>query len=69
MQSSSDPSSYTYAILKALAEEYDFDLNTPYEELPEAVRNVILHGTDGKKWWYIIAASVVSVFTMWHLRD
>ena len=35
-QSSSDPSSYTYAILKALAEEYDFDLNTPYEELPEA---------------------------------
>ena len=48
-QSSSDPSSYTYAILKALAEEYDFDLNTPYEELPEAVRDVILHGTDGRK--------------------
>ena len=48
-QSSSDPSSYTYAILKALAEEYDFDLNTPYEELLEAVRDVILHGTDGRK--------------------
>ena len=39
-QSSRDPSSYTYAILKALAEEYDFDLNTPYEELPEAVRGI-----------------------------
>ena len=48
-QSSNDPSSYTYAILKALSEEYDFDLNTPYEELPESVRDVILHGTDGKK--------------------
>ncbi len=48
-QSSNDPSSYTYAILKALSEEYDFDLNTPYEELSESVRNVILHGTDGKK--------------------
>ena len=48
-QSSNDPSSYTYAILKALSEEYNFDLNTPYEELPESVRDVILHGTDGKK--------------------
>ena len=48
-QSSSDPSSYTYAVLKALSLEYGFDLNTPYEELPENIQKIILHGTDGKK--------------------
>ena len=32
-QSCTDPSSFTYAILEALSEAYDFDLNTPYEEL------------------------------------
>ena len=48
-QSSSDPSSYTYAVLKALSLEYGFDLNVPYEELPENIQKIILHGTDGKK--------------------
>ena len=48
-QSSSDPSSYTYAVLKALSLEYGFDLNTPYEELPEKIQKIIIHGTDGKK--------------------
>ena len=48
-QSCTDPSSFTYAILKALSEEYRFDLGTPYEELPEAVQNVLIHGTNGRE--------------------
>ena len=48
-QSCTDPSSYTYATLKALSEEYGFDLNTPYQELDEEIRNMLIHGTDGRK--------------------
>ena len=47
-QSCTDPSSFTYAILKALTEEYHFDLNTPYEELDPKIQQVLLHGTGGK---------------------
>ncbi len=47
-QSCTDPSSYTYATLKALSEEYEFDLNTPYQELPKKIQNVLMHGTDGR---------------------
>ena len=47
-QSSSDPSSYTYATLKALAKDYGFSLNTPYEELPEEVRHMLIYGTGGR---------------------
>ena len=56
--------SYTYAILKALAEEYDFDLNTPYEELPEAVQGC---DPSWNRWQKsegtLSMVSVVSVFT------
>ncbi len=45
-QSSTDPSSYTYATLRALAEEYGFDLDTPYEDLPEEIRNILINGAD-----------------------
>ena len=48
-QSSNDASSFTNAILQALAKEYHFDLNTPFEEYPENVQNVIIHGTGGKE--------------------
>lgn len=47
-QSATDKSSYTRAILDALAKEYKFDLNTPYKDLSEKVKNVIIHGTNGK---------------------
>ena len=47
-QSSSDPSSYTYAILRALSEEYGFSLDTPYEDLPADIRRILIQGTDGK---------------------
>ncbi len=48
-QSCTDPSSYTYATLKALAEEYQFDLNTPYQDLEEEIQYMLINGTDGRK--------------------
>ena len=46
-QSCTDKKSYTRAILDALAKEYHFDLSTPFNQLSEEARNVILHGTNG----------------------
>ncbi len=48
-QSCNDTSSFTNAILQALAKEYHFDLDTPFEEYPEKVKNVIIYGTGGKE--------------------
>ncbi len=48
-QSCTDPSSFTYAILKALTEEYHFSLETPYCEYPEEIRHVLIYGTDGRE--------------------
>ncbi|MCI9378075.1 MAG: excinuclease ABC subunit UvrA [Eubacterium sp.] len=48
-QSCTDPSSYTYATLKALSEEYGFDLNTPYQELGEEIRQMLVYGTNGRQ--------------------
>ncbi|MCI9021212.1 MAG: excinuclease ABC subunit UvrA [Eubacterium sp.] len=45
-QSCTDPSSYTYATLQALSEAYGFDLDTPYEELSQDVRNMLVNGAD-----------------------
>jgi len=47
-QSCTDPSSFTYAILKALETEYGFDLHTPYEQLAPHIQQVLIHGTGGK---------------------
>ena len=48
-QSCTDPSSFTNAILRALAKEYHFDLDTPFEKYPEKIQYILLHGTDGKE--------------------
>ena len=48
-QSCTDPSSFTYAILKALTEEYHFSLETPYQDYPKKIKDVLIHGTDGKE--------------------
>ncbi len=48
-QSSSNSSSFTYAILKALGEEYGFDMDTPYQDLSPEVRHMFIHGTNGRK--------------------
>ena len=45
-QSSNDPKSYTHAILEALADDYGFSLDTPYEELTKSVRQMFIHGSD-----------------------
>jgi len=47
-QSSTDPSSYTYATLRALSEGYGFDLNTPYKDLPKDIQDMFIHGGDGR---------------------
>ncbi|MDE6433107.1 MAG: excinuclease ABC subunit UvrA [Lachnospiraceae bacterium] len=46
-QSCTDKKSYTRAILDALAEEYGFDLNTPFNQMSEQAQNIILYGTNG----------------------
>ncbi len=47
-QSCTDKSSFTGAILAALAEEYHFSLDTPFEEYPEEIQKILIHGTGGK---------------------
>ena len=47
-QSVPNSTSYARCLLDALAEEYKFDLNTPYKDLPKEIRHMIMHGTDGK---------------------
>ena len=47
-QSASKKGSFTRAILEALAEEYQFSLDTPFEEYPEEIQNILIYGTNGK---------------------
>lgn len=46
-QSSTEEGSFTRAILKALAEEYNFSLSTPYKDYPAEIKNILVNGTDG----------------------
>ena len=46
-QSATDSGSFTNAILTALAKEYDFDLNTPFQDYPEKIKNILIYGTNG----------------------
>ena len=48
-QSCTDKGSFTRAILDALAEEYHFDLETPFQDYSDEIKDVILNGTGGKK--------------------
>lgn len=45
-QSSSEPKSFTHALLVALADEYGFSLDTPYKKLPEEIRYMFINGFD-----------------------
>ena len=47
-QSVPNGTSYARCLLDALAEAYDFDLNTPYKDLPKDIRHMLMHGTDGR---------------------
>jgi excinuclease ABC subunit A len=46
-QSCTDSSSFTHAILKALCKEYKFDLETPFEQYPAKIQEILIHGTNG----------------------
>ncbi len=45
-QSCNKEGSFSNATLKALAKEYKFSLDTPYEKLSEKVRNMLIYGAD-----------------------
>ena len=47
-QSCCDKGSFSGAILEALAEEYHFSLDTPFEEYPKEVHDILIGGTGGK---------------------
>ncbi len=47
--SSKDKKSFSHALLEALAEAYDFSLDTPYRDLPAGVRKMLIYGTNGKE--------------------
>jgi excinuclease ABC subunit A len=40
---------YYYQMIQSLASHYKFDLETPFNELSEKLRNIILFGSDGDK--------------------
>ena len=46
-QSCTDKGSFTRAILDALAEEYHFSLDTPFQDYPKEIHDIIIYGTDG----------------------
>lgn len=48
-QSVKDKGSFSRSIVEALAKEYNFDLDTPYKDLPEKIKHIFLYGTGGKE--------------------
>ena len=48
-QSCMDSSSFTNALLRALCKEYHFDLDTPFEDYPEKIHDILIYGTNGKE--------------------
>ena len=47
-QSCTDKGSFTYAILSALAREYDFSLDTPFQDYPQKIQDILVNGTEGR---------------------
>ena len=47
-QSCTDKTSFSGAILNALAKEYDFSLDTPFEDYPKEIHDILIYGTGGK---------------------
>ncbi|MDO5387700.1 MAG: excinuclease ABC subunit UvrA [Clostridia bacterium] len=43
------PESSSYSLVNALMNIYDFDMDTPYKDLPEEAKNAIMYGTQGKE--------------------
>ncbi len=47
-QSCNAKGSFTNATLQALCKAYDFDLDTPFQDYPQKVQDVLIHGTGGR---------------------
>lgn len=47
--SSCKPGSFTYALLNALAESYDFSLDTPFKDLSREVQDMIIYGKGARE--------------------
>lgn len=47
-QSCTDKSSFTHAILEGLCNAYGFDLDTPFENYPKKIHDILIYGTNGK---------------------
>lgn len=45
-QSCNDKKSYTNAVLTALSQKFHFDLDTPFEEYPQDIHDILIYGTD-----------------------
>ena len=45
-QSCTDKGSYTRAVLDALAKEFDFSLDTPFEDYPKEIHDLLIYGTN-----------------------
>ena len=48
-QSANDGKSFSNAILQALALKYNFSLDTPFEEYPKEIHDILIYGTNGEK--------------------
>ena len=48
-QSVTNEGSFTRATMEALAKKYKFDLSTPFQDYPQKIQDIILHGTKGEK--------------------
>ncbi|MDD3137489.1 MAG: excinuclease ABC subunit UvrA, partial [Lachnospiraceae bacterium] len=48
-QSCTDKTSYTRAILEALAKEYKFKLDIPFKKYPAKIKDILINGTNGKE--------------------
>ncbi len=46
-QSVTDKGSFTRAIMDALCKEYNFDLDTPFKDYPDDIKDIIVNGTNG----------------------
>lgn len=47
-QSANDGKSFSNAILRALCQRYGFDLDTPFEEYPQEIQDILIYGTNGE---------------------
>lgn len=48
-QSCTDKGSYTRAILEALCKEYNFSLSAPFQDYPQEIKDILIHGTNGRE--------------------